>query len=101
MTNTYETVLLQCSDCGCEFEFTQEEQEFYGEKGFSSPKRCAPCRAQNRQRKNNSRGGFRPKIRHDVTCSACGIQTTVPFKPSQDKPVYCPDCYKKGKEEQF
>ena len=109
MNTNYENILLQCADCGCEFDFSPEEQEFYGEKGFTQPKRCAACRSQNRQRKNSGgrsgggggggRGGGRPQIRHEVVCSACGIQTTVPFIPSQDKPVYCPDCYKKEKGE--
>jgi len=99
MNTNYENILLQCADCGCEFDFSPEEQEFYGEKGFSTPKRCAPCRSKNRQRKNESRGGGRPQVRYDVVCSGCGIDTTVPFKPNQDKPLYCPDCYKKMKEE--
>ena len=98
MTN-YDQIVLQCADCGAEFEFTQEEQEFYGEKGYSQPKRCGSCRSKNRARKNDRRGGGggggRPQVRHDVTCSACGIRTTVPFKPTNDRPVYCPDCYRK------
>ena len=32
---------------------------------------------------------------YDVTCSACGKQCQVPFKPSGDRPVYCRDCYMK------
>jgi len=98
MNTNYENITLQCSDCGCEFEFTPEEQEFYNEKGFSTPKRCASCRSKNRQRKNERRGGGQ-QVRYDVVCSECGEQTTVPFKPNQDKPLYCPDCYRKLKEE--
>ncbi len=29
-----------------------------------------------------------------VTCSRCGQATTVPFKPSAGRPVYCRDCYR-------
>ena len=97
METNYETILLQCADCGCEFDFTPEEQEFYSEKGFSTPKRCANCRSKNRERK---RGGSRPQVRYDVTCSACGADTSVPFKPNHEKPLYCPDCYKKMKSEE-
>ena len=33
-----------------------------------------------------------------VTCSSCGEECEVPFKPSSDKPVYCDECFsKKGK----
>jgi len=28
------------------------------------------------------------------TCSDCGANTQVPFKPSGDRPVYCRECYK-------
>ncbi|MDD1743939.1 MAG: hypothetical protein LUO85_04855, partial [Methanomassiliicoccales archaeon] len=30
---------------------------------------------------------------HDVTCSDCGAQTQVPFKPTEGRPVYCRDCF--------
>ena len=36
---------LSCSDCGMEFEFTEREQAFYAEKGFTEPRRCSSCRA--------------------------------------------------------
>lgn len=36
---------LVCVDCGSNFVFTQGEQDFYAEKGFSNePKRCLECR---------------------------------------------------------
>ncbi|GAF97589.1 unnamed protein product [marine sediment metagenome] len=30
-----------------------------------------------------------------VTCSSCGVECEVPFKPTSDKPVYCSDCFEK------
>lgn len=33
----------------------------------------------------------------DVTCSECGKETTVPFKPAEGRPVYCKECYLKNK----
>ena len=98
MTTNFENIALQCADCGVEFDFSVEEQEFYSEKGFSQPRRCRACRSRNRQNKGNRRGGGgggRPQARFDVTCSACGARTTVPFKPTNDRPVYCSDCYKR------
>lgn len=46
-----------------------------------------------------SSGGFNrgPREMHDATCSDCGTQTQVPFKPKEGKPVYCKDCYMKRK----
>jgi CxxC-x17-CxxC domain-containing protein len=26
-------------------------------------------------------------------CSQCGRETTVPFKPTQGRPVYCRECF--------
>lgn len=32
---------------------------------------------------------------HKTTCSDCGVETEVPFKPAEGRPVYCRDCYRK------
>ncbi len=31
---------------------------------------------------------------YDATCSKCGEECQVPFKPTGSKPVYCNDCFK-------
>lgn len=86
---------LQCSDCGGTFVFTQEEQEFYSTKGFSAPKRCSHCRAARKSHRGfGGGGGGGGKPKYDVVCSACGCETTVPFEPRGDRPVYCSDCYR-------
>ncbi len=41
-----------------------------------------------------------PREMHDATCSDCGAQTKVPFKPREGKPVYCKECYMKRKDQQ-
>ena len=43
-----------------------------------------------------------PREMHKATCSECGKECEVPFKPSNDadgkpRPVYCKDCYAKRK----
>lgn len=47
------------------------------------------------------RGGFRrfdgPREMHKITCSECGKEAEVPFKPREGTPVYCRDCYFKKK----
>ncbi len=40
---------LECIDCGDKFWWTEKEQQFYAEKGFSQPKRCVKCRAIKKQ----------------------------------------------------
>lgn len=47
--------ILTCKDCGKEFTFTEGEQAFYAEKGFTNePARCPECRkARKAARKNN------------------------------------------------
>ncbi|MFH0832394.1 MAG: CxxC-x17-CxxC domain-containing protein [Candidatus Aenigmatarchaeota archaeon] len=48
-----------------------------------------------------SRGGFKrdfgPREMHKATCSECGKECEVPFKPTEGKPVYCKECYMKKK----
>ena len=86
----YQDIVLQCADCGCDFEFTASEQEFYASKGLTNqPKRCKPCR----NAKKGSRGGSFQKRMYDVVCSNCGEDAQVPFKPSNDRPVLCKTCY--------
>ena len=41
--------------------------------------------------------GSRDRVQmHEVTCDKCGESCEVPFKPTEGKPVYCDDCFKKG-----
>ena len=76
---------LTCVDCASQFVFTIGEQEFYRDKGFENePKRCQNCR----RAKKEARGQDYP-----VKCEACGKETTVPFKPTGVRPVYCRDCF--------
>jgi len=36
---------------------------------------------------------------HAVTCAACGRETTVPFIPRTDRPLYCRDCFRRDGRE--
>ena len=84
-----------CKDCGNEFIFTVQEQEFYAEKGFQNePARCLPCR-RSRKQQMNRRGEGSERQLYTVNCSNCGVETQVPFKPSGIRPVYCRDCFQK------
>jgi CxxC-x17-CxxC domain-containing protein len=33
---------------------------------------------------------------HKATCSSCGKECDLPFKPTGDRPVYCRDCFAKN-----
>ena len=69
----YEDKTLICKECGAEFVFTAGEQEFYASKGFvNEPQRCKACRGQ---------------------------EAKVPFRPREDRPVYCSECFAKMREE--
>ena len=35
------------------------------------------------------------KGRYEAICDLCGRPTTVPFKPDNERPIYCKDCYDK------
>jgi CxxC-x17-CxxC domain-containing protein len=41
----------------------------------------------------NSGYGRPERIQYETICSNCGRQTTVPFVPRGDRPVYCADCF--------
>ena len=38
-----------------------------------------------------------PRQDFDVVCAECGTNTTVPFKPSGNRPVLCRDCFAKNR----
>lgn len=49
-----------------------------------------------RRRPERSNRGFERQTMHEVTCDKCGNRCEVPFKPTEGKPVYCNDCFRKG-----
>ncbi|MQC82883.1 MAG: hypothetical protein DWG75_01340 [Chloroflexi bacterium] len=97
---------LNCRDCGGAFVFTAGEQEFYATKGLEhDPVRCPSCRATRKMMRPEDRdfapaygvyvswGGRTPRQLHVASCAQCAGMTEVPFRPRDDRPVYCSDCY--------
>ena len=41
---------ITCADCGNEFLWSQDEQQFYREKGLTTPRFCPICRAKHKAR---------------------------------------------------
>jgi CxxC-x17-CxxC domain-containing protein len=90
--------LLTCADCGGEFIFTAGEQLFFFDKQFKNdPKRCKPCKS--KRGGVGLRTGTGPaaaglsRTETRTECSHCGVETTVPFKPTQGRPVLCRQCF--------
>lgn len=99
---SFEDKSLQCRECGQTFIWTEGEQAFYAEKGLmNTPSRCPQCRKARRANVgttlaegSESRGArSENRVQHPVTCAACGKETTVPFVPKYDRPVYCSECF--------
>ena len=94
----YQDKTLPCRDCGNEFVFSASEQAFFAEKGFQNePTRCKACR---QARKANRPAAGAPREMHDAICANCGKEAKVPFKPREDRPVYCSECFARMREEQ-
>ncbi len=118
----YTDRILSCVDCSQEFAFTSSEQEFYAQRQFSEPRRCPSCRASRKAARGDSGGGYSsggssygsgggygasrsggggggfgasrgPREMFAATCSSCGREAQVPFRPTNGKPVYCNDCF--------
>jgi CxxC-x17-CxxC domain-containing protein len=71
---------------------------FFADKGFKNePKRCKSCKAKRSEgvgAGTNGGGGAAPmRSETKTTCSQCGKDTTVPFRPTQGRPVFCRECF--------
>ncbi len=93
---------LNCVQCGQDFTFTADDQQFHAGRGYQDPKRCPTCRAERRTSRDGGYGsggggggGYDRSQRQmfSATCAQCGKEALVPFEPRGDKPVYCSDCF--------
>ncbi len=96
----FQDKVLKCVDCGAEFIFTAGEQLFFHDKQFKNePKRCKPCKSKRASSvgapasAGSGGGGGYAKVETRTMCSNCGKETTVPFKPTQGRPVFCRECF--------
>ena len=92
--------ILRCSDCANDFVFTAGEQLFFFDRQFKNdPKRCKLCKAKRAGLGRSAEGAAAvaalPLSRTETRtqCSECGMETTVPFKPTQGRPVFCRSCF--------
>ena len=57
-------------------------------RGFQNePQRCKKCRD------NRKNSGKPQRELYTTVCARCGKEAKVPFQPSNDRPVYCSECY--------
>lgn len=94
----FQDTSLICIDCGNEFVWSAGEQLFFHDKGLKNPpKRCKSCKQAKNERlaaiAAAQASGIKQRIEVLVNCAKCSNQTTVPFYPSQGRPVYCRSCY--------
>ncbi|HEY6290514.1 MAG TPA: zinc-ribbon domain containing protein [Terriglobia bacterium] len=89
----YSDRVLTCVECGGDFVFTSGEQLFFAQKGFrNEPKRCKSCKGRRGQTGSPGGQGYQRSVTSTVCCQ-CGKETTVPFKLTQGRPVYCRECF--------
>lgn len=94
----FEDKTIVCIDCPYDFVWTAGEQAFFHDKNLQNPpKRCKPCKRLKNDRlaaiETAQMTGIRQRIEVAVACAKCTEVTTVPFYPSQGRPVYCRACY--------
>ena len=90
---------LNCVDRGAEFVWTAGEQHFFADKNFKNePKRCKGCKASGGTALGGGGAGMaRERVETTTNCSSCGKETTVPFRPTQGRPVFCRECFQQKK----
>jgi CxxC-x17-CxxC domain-containing protein len=91
----FQDKVLKCIDCSADFVFSVRDQVFFRDKQFKNePKRCKTCKTK-RASGVRAEPALRstPRVETRTTCSQCGKDTTVPFRPTQGRPVLCRDCF--------
>ena len=95
-----EDMQLICSDLGRNSRFQAKMRHFSGNAAIRPPnaaRRAVRQRRMNRLVGEDSPGEVNRKAPRSR--SGCGKQTTVPFEPRGDRPVYCQDCYSARKRD--
>ena len=99
----------KCADCGneCQIPFKPKEDR---------PVYCNECFQKHRPEQRGGYGGRsggygrndrgsrfgrrddRPREMFDAKCADCGNECQIPFKPKEDRPVYCNECFQKHRQ---
>lgn len=73
-------IKLVCRECGKGFLFTEGEQEFYKNKGLTTPSRCPECRVTKRSQAQSQNHN------HSLVCSHCRTEL------EKDESIFCTAC---------
>jgi CxxC-x17-CxxC domain-containing protein len=97
-TEGFDDKSILCIDCDNHFTWTVGEQVFFRDKQLQNPpKRCKECKQAKNERlaaiAAAQASGIRQRIEVAVNCAKCSAPTTVPFYPSQGRPVFCRSCF--------
>jgi CxxC-x17-CxxC domain-containing protein len=81
--------------------FNKRDSSSPKKRDFRGPKRefDGPSGGSNKfEKRGNRSGGSRDSgfELHEVTCDKCGRKCDVPFKPTNNKPVYCRTCFRQN-----
>ena len=87
----YEDKVLKCRDCGEEFVLQQADRSFMRKRVFRMNLRDANHADAKRTAEKT------PRVLTTV-CADCGKEAKVPFEPTNDRPVYCSECYAARKQ---
>lgn len=98
-----------CSDCGkgCEVPFKPLPgkpvfcRDCFKKDGESSFKKPEGKSFNKFGKKDFGRSDYEEKPKFDATCSDCGKQCQVPFRPNGEKPVLCSECFSVAKGDNF
>ena len=93
----------KCGDCGtdCQVPFQpKQDRPVYCRECFQNhkpePRQGGRFGGRSGGNDRGSRFGNRderPREMHDAKCGDCGNDCQVPFRPKEDRPVYCRDCF--------
>lgn len=97
-TEELEDQEIKCIDCDSSFIWSAGEQLFFRDKNLTNPpKRCKRCKKAKNERINAvisaQQAGIKQRVEVAVHCAQCNCYTTVPFYPSQGRPVLCRSCF--------
>ena len=69
----YQDKTLVCQDCGQEFIFSSDDQQYHADKGYTNePKRCKPCRQSRRAAQSgDSYGSYGRRTAGDASRYLC------------------------------
>ena len=101
-SSEFDDKTILCIDCNNHFIWSVGEQVFFRDKQLQNPpKRCKECKQAKNERiaaiTAAQASGVRQRIEVAVNCARCGESTTVPFYPSQGRPVFCRSCFLAGR----